>query len=115
MSRAKFKRGDIVRVNLNPTEGREQQGDIRPAFVLTPAAFNQFGTVVIAPITQGGNFARHAGFAVPLTGSGTKTQGVVLVNQLRSLDLEARGARKVEAVPDYIIEDVLARVQTLFE
>ena len=115
MSRAKFKRGDIVRGNLNPTEGREQQGDFRPALVLTPDAFNQFGTVVIAPITQGGNFARHAGFAVPLTGSGTKTQGVVLVNQLRSLDLEAREARRVEAVPEHIIADVLARVQTLFE
>ena len=35
--------------------------------------------------------------------------------QLRSLDLEARGARKVEAVPEHIIDDVLARVQTLFE
>ncbi len=115
MSRAKFKRGDIVRVNLNPTAGREQQGDFRPALILTPAAFNQFGTAVIAPITQGGNFARHAGFAVPLTGSGTKTEGVVLVNQLRTLDLEARGARKVEAVPAHIIEDVLARIQTLFE
>lgn len=115
MSRAKFKRGDIVRVSLNPTEGREQQGDFRPALIVTPAAFNQFGTAVIAPITQGGNFARHAGFAVPLTGSGTKTEGVVLVNQIRTLDLEARGARKIEDVPAHIIEDALARIQTLFE
>ena len=115
MKRAKFKRGDIVRVNLNPTEGREQQGDFRPALVLTPAAFNQFGTVVIAPITQGGNFARHAGFAVPLTGAGTHTQGVVLVNQIRAVDLVARGARKVESAPDYVVDDALARVQTLFD
>jgi len=115
MKRAKFKRGDIVRVNLNPTEGHEQQGDFRPALVLTPAAFNQFGTVVIAPITQGGNFARHAGFAVPLTGAGTQTQGVVLVNQIRTVDLEARGARKVETAPDHIVDDALARVQTLFD
>lgn len=115
MKRARFKRGDIVRVNLNPTEGHEQQGDFRPALVLTPAAFNQFGTVVIAPITQGANFARHAGFAVPLTGAGTHTQGVVLVNQIRAVDLVARGARKVESAPDYVVDDALARVQTLFD
>lgn len=115
MKRESFKRGDIVRVNLNPTEGHEQQGDFRPALVLTPAAFNQFGTVVIAPITQGGNFARHAGFVVPLTGAGTHTQGVVLVNQIRAVDLVAREARKVESAPDYVVNDALARVQTLFD
>lgn len=115
MKSAGFRRGDIVRVNLNPTEGHEQQGDFRPALVLTPAAFNQFGTVVIAPITQGGNFARHAGFAVPLTGADTHIQGVVLVNQIRAVDLVARGARKVESAPDYVVDDALARVQTLFD
>ncbi|MEQ5818238.1 type II toxin-antitoxin system ChpB family toxin [Halomonas sp. SCS19] len=113
MKRNKYSRGDIVRVPLNPTEGREQRGDFRPALVLTPIAFNHFGTVVVAPITQGGNFARHAGFAVPL--SGTRTQGVVLVNQIRTVDLEARGARRVESAPDHVVDDALARVRTLFE
>ncbi|MFG6179631.1 type II toxin-antitoxin system ChpB family toxin [Halomonas sp. THAF12] len=115
MKRTRFKRGDIVRVCLNPTEGHEQQGDFRPALVLTPAAFNQFGTAVIAPITQGSSFARHAGFAVTLTGNGTQTQGVVLVNQIRTVDLDARGARQVESAPSHIVDDALARVQTLFE
>ncbi|MFF7707861.1 type II toxin-antitoxin system ChpB family toxin [Pseudomonas sp. NPDC007930] len=115
MKRAKFARGDIVRVNLNPTEGREQQGDFRPALVLTPAAYNATGLAVVAPITQGGDHARYAGFAVPLCGGGTQTQGVVLCNQIRSLDLEARKAKRVEAVPEVVIEDALARVQALFE
>ena len=52
------------------------------------------GKILVAPITQGGDFTRHAGFAVPLSGSGTKPQGVALVNQVRMLDLEARGAKK---------------------
>lgn len=59
------------------------------------------GVVLIAPITQGGDFARHAGFAVQLSGSGTKTHGVALVNQVRMLDLEARGAKKIEAAPRF--------------
>lgn len=115
MKRAKFNRADIVRLNLNPTAGREQQGDFRPALVLTPAAYNASGLAVIAPITQGGDFARYAGFAVPLSGSGTETQGIVLCNQIRTVDLEARSAKRIESAPEVVIDDVLARVQALFE
>ncbi|MEN4960300.1 type II toxin-antitoxin system ChpB family toxin [Pseudomonas syringae] len=115
MKRVKFNRSDIVRLNLNPTAGREQQGDFCPALILTPAAYNASGLVIIVPITQGGDFARYAGFAVPLSGSGTETQGVVLCNHIRTVDLEARGAKRVESVPEMIIDDVLARVQALFE
>lgn len=115
MRRARFARADIVRLNLNPTSEREQQGDFRPALVLTPVAYNTSGLAVIAPITQGGDFARYSGFAVTLCGSGTETQGVVLCNQIRSVDLEARGAKRIESVPEEVIEDALARVQALFE
>ncbi len=115
MRRAKFNRADIVRLNLNPTAGREQQGDFRPALVLTPAAYNVSGLAVIAPITQGGDFARYAGFAVPLSGSGTETQGAVLCNQIRTVDLESRGAKRIESAPEAVIDDALARVQALFE
>jgi mRNA interferase ChpB len=115
VKRAKFARGDIVRVNLDPTVGREQQGAGRPALVLTPAAFNASGLAVIVPISQGGDFARHAGFAVTLSGAGTQTQGVMLCNQIRTVDLEARSAKHVETVPDVVVLDALARVQTLFD
>ncbi len=115
MKRVKFARGDIVRVNLDPKVGREQQGEGRPALVLTPAAFNASGLAVIVPITQGGDFARHAGFAVTLSGAGTQTQGVMLCNQVRTVDLEARFAKRVESVPEVVILDALARVQTLFD
>jgi mRNA interferase ChpB len=108
-----FDRGDIVRVSFDPVVGREQQGDMRPALVLSPRAFNVLGTALVAPITQGGNLARFAGFAVTLMGSGTKTQGVVLVNAVRTLDLQARGARKIETAPTAVVEDVLARLRTI--
>ena len=115
MRRAGFGRGDIVCINLEPVAGREQPGIARPAVVLTPAAFNASGLAVIAPISQGGDFARHAGFAVTLSGVGTQTQGVVLCNQLRTVDLSARGARRVEFAGEAVTEDALARVQTLFD
>lgn len=115
MRRTKYSRGDIVRLNLNPTAGREQQGDFRPALILTPAAYNATGLAVVAPITQGGDFARYAGFAVTLSGAGTETQGVILCNQIRTVDLAARSAKHIESVPDVVIEDALARVQALFE
>ena len=115
MKRPGFNRADIVRINRNPTAGREQQGDFRPALVLTPAAYNVSGLAIVAPITQGGDFARYAGFAVPLSGSGTETQGDVLCNQIRTVDLQARGAKRIESAPDVVINDALARVQALFE
>ena len=115
MSARFFDRGDIVRVSLNPTVGRELQGDMRPALVLSLRKFNALGTALVAPITQGGNYARHAGFAVSLMGSGTATQGVVLVNAVRMLDLEQRAAKKVEAAPASVVEEALAKLQTILE
>lgn len=111
--RVKFERGDIVLVNLEPAVGREQKGENRPALVLSTSVFNVMGVILVAPITQGGDYARHAGFAVPLSGSGTKTQGVALVNQVRMLDLEERGAKKIETAPDFVVDDALARLQAI--
>lgn len=109
-----MERGDIYHVNLNPIAGREQAGS-RYILVVSSRFFNRLGTPLICPITQGGNFARHAGFTVSLTGTGTQTQGVVLCNQLRALDLQARNATFTEKAPPMIVEEVIARLQTLLE
>jgi mRNA interferase ChpB len=71
--------------------------------------------VLVAPITQGGNFARFAGFAVTLSGTGCTTQGVILVNKIRMLDLNARNARKIESVPEIVLEDVINRLLAIVE
>jgi mRNA interferase ChpB len=107
-------RGDIWFVDLNPTRGREQMKP-RPVLILTTRAFNALGTPLVAPITSGGAMARHEGFAVSLPGAGTATTGVVLCHQIRALDLAARGVRLVERAPDFIVEEVLARVHAIFE
>ena len=115
MAVARYERGDIVRVNLEPVIGREMRGEARPALVLTPKAFNQLGDVLVAPITQGGDYSRYAGFVVSLTGTGCKTQGVALLNKMRMLDLAARQANVVERVPQFIIDDALGRLLALLE
>lgn len=110
-----FERGAIVRVRLNPTAGKEQQGDARPALVISPKAFNTAGLTLIAPISQGVGIARYAGFAVSLMGSGSVTQGVVLANMVRSVDLQARGATFIEKVGEEIVEEVVARLTPVLE
>jgi mRNA-degrading endonuclease toxin of MazEF toxin-antitoxin module len=107
-------RGDVFHVDLNPIQGREQ-GGARYVVVVSPKAFNALGTPPVCPITQGGNFARHAGFAVSLSGAGTETQGVVLCNQPRVLDLQARKARFIETLPDFIMDEILANPLPLVE
>lgn len=110
-----MERGDIYMVSLDPTSGHEQQGT-RPVLVVSPTAFNQLTrTPIVLPITTGGNFARTAGFAVSLTGAGTKTTGVVRCDQPRALDLAARHGRRLESVPSAILIEVLAKVVVLFE
>ncbi|MBP3729948.1 MAG: type II toxin-antitoxin system PemK/MazF family toxin [Mailhella sp.] len=109
-----MRRGDIYLVDLDPTEGHEQQGT-RPVLIVSPDAFNKVTQVpVVLPITSGGNFARTAGFAVSLSGCGTRTTGVVRCDQPRALDLRARSGRRLETVPPVIMEEVLAKLETIF-
>ena len=107
-----MKRGDIYFVDLDPVQGREQRGH-RPVFIITPEAFNRLSAPLVAPITSGGAFARHRGFAVELSGRALRIQGVVLCNQLRTLDIAARNGRFVESAPNEVVSDVLARIATL--
>ncbi len=110
-----MKRGDIWLVGRDPAEGHEQKGR-RPVLIVSPDAFNRVTKVpVVLPITSGGSFARTAGFAVPLAGSGTQTIGVVRCDQPRALDLTARGGKKLESVPGTIIDEVLAKLAPIFE
>jgi mRNA-degrading endonuclease toxin of MazEF toxin-antitoxin module len=110
-----MKRGEIWLVGLDPTEGHEQKGR-RPVLIVSPEAFNRVTKVpVVLPITSGGQFARTAGFAVPLAATCTKTTGVIRCDQPRALDLGARGGKKLELVPDAIMDEVLARLAPIFE
>ena len=109
-----MRRGDIYLVALDPIEGHEQQGT-RPVLVVSPDEFNKVTQVpVVVPITTGGNFARTAGFAVPLEGAGIRTTGIVRCDQPRVLDLKARNGTRLEHAPSAVIDEVLARLAPIF-
>jgi len=108
------RRGDIIRLDFDPSTGHEQQGT-RPALVLSPEAFNRFGMALTCPVTRGGAFARGRAWTVALTVAGLATEGVVLCNQVRTVDWKARRAQFIEPAPPELIADVLARVATLIE
>ena len=112
---ADLKRGEIYSVSLDPTVGREQQGT-RPVLIISNSDFNKLSSLpIIVPITSGGNFARAAGMSVSLTGLGLTTSGIVRCDQPRVLDLNARKARRIEAIPEPVLNEVLAKVASLFE
>jgi mRNA interferase ChpB len=108
------KRGDIWQVDLRPTSGKEQQG-VRPVFIVSEEAFNRTGLTLVCPVTQGGNQARFAGFAVSLMGAGTATQGIVMSNQARTIDIAARNGKFIEKAPAFVTNEVLAKLLTIIE
>ena len=110
-----MERGDVWVVSLYTTAGHEQQGT-RPVLIVSPGPFNKLtGTPIVLPITTGGGFARRAGFAVSLQSAGTRTIGAIRCDQPRALDIGARNGKRVDIVPEHIMDDVLARLATILE
>jgi mRNA interferase MazF len=101
--------GDVVWLNHDPQAGHEQAGH-RPALVLSPKAYNAAtGLMLCCPITTQ---VKGYPFEVELVGvKGMK--GVVLADQMRSLDWEARGAEKAGRAADDVLSDVLAKLKVL--
>ena len=107
-------RGDIYVVDLDPTKGREQRGT-RPVMVVSTAAFNLHNPALVCPIATAAVAQRLAGFTVSLQGTGITTTGVVLCSQVRALDLRAGNGRRIESVPDYIVDLVLDCLRDVLE
>lgn len=102
-------RGDVIWITLDPQAGHEQAGR-RPALVLSPAAYNgRVGLALLCPIT---NQVKGYPFEVPLP-VGLPVTGVVGADQMKSLDWRARNAFRIGAVPEKVVADVVARLQTL--
>ena len=93
-----FSKGDIVKVDLNPTQGHEQ-GNYRPVLVMNSVPLPG-GVNIVLPITS---HKKTYPLEVELD-SRTKTRGVVLCFQIRTLDLQMRGATLIEKAPRDIIE-----------
>ena len=108
-----MQRGEIWLVRLDPTAGHERRRT-RPVVIVSPAPFNLLTrTPVVLPITTGGSFARRRGFSVSLDGAGTRTVGVIRCDQPHVLDLAARNGKRLETVPEHIMDDVIARIAAI--
>ena len=106
-------RGEIWLVSLDPIAGHEQSGK-RPVLIVSKASFNKFTRLpVVVPVTSGGNFARAAGFTVSLDGAGTKTTGVIRCDQPRTIDMGARNGKRLERIPEAVVNEVLARLEAI--
>jgi mRNA interferase MazF len=102
--------GDIIKVNLNPSKGHEQQG-FRPVIVLSNNIVSQFTKVVIvAPISS---TTRRLPLYRDLP-KGLKTSGTVLLDQIVTLDYTVRNAAFVETVPLPLLEEMLDVVRRIF-
>lgn len=101
-------RGDLVYAQFNPQAGHEQAGQ-RPGIVLSPEIFNKAtGFTVICPIT---NQIKGYPFEVALP-SGLAISGVVLTDQVKSLNWRARNFQVLEKAPQETIDDCLALIHT---
>ena len=102
-------RGDVVWISFNPQAGHEQAGR-RPAVVLSPKAYNQkVGLAIFCPIT---NQVKGYPFEVALP-SKVNVTGVILSDQVKSLDWRVRKAELIDSLPEEVIDETLAKLGTL--
>lgn len=103
------RRGDVVWLQFNPQAGSEQAGR-RPALVISPEAYNgRVGLMICCPIT---NQQKGYPFEVALP-SGASVTGVILTDQVKSLDWRARQADFIAKLPEDLVAEVLAKLNTL--
>ena len=102
-------RGDIVWINFNPQSGHEQKGR-RPALVLSPEDYNKkVGLAIFCPVT---NQVKGYPFEV-LIPEKMKTSGVILADQVKSLDWKTRNTELICRIPEEVTKIVLERIYTL--
>ena len=104
-------RGDLVWLQFDPQVGHEQSGR-RPALVVSPGAYNaKVGLALFCPVTSQ---VKDYPFEVGLP-SGGEVSGVVLADQIKSLDWRARKAERVGSAPIEIVQEVLAKIRVLVQ
>ena len=103
------KRGDLIWITLNPQAGHEQSGR-RPALVISPGSYNaKVGLALLCPVTS-----RSKGYPFEVgIPSGVGVGGVVLSDQVKSLDWRARNAERIAALPAAALREVLAKLGAL--
>lgn len=102
-------RGDIIWISMNPQAGHEQSGR-RPALVVSRASYNgKVGLAILCPVTDQ---VKGYPFEVAIP-AGLPVAGVILADQVKSLDWQARQAELACKVPQETVLEVIQRLGTL--
>lgn len=102
-------RGHIVWMDFDPQSGHEQAGR-RPALVISPAAYNEkIGLALLCPITSQ---VKSYPFEVTIP-KGLGVSGVILADQIKSLDWRSREAEFACDAPHEVVNLVLEKLSTL--
>ena len=103
--------GDIIKLDFDPQAGHEQAG-YRPALVVSNNFFNtKTNMAVVCPITNTQNFFP---LHIPLDGR-TSTTGVILCEHIKSLDVNNRGYKTIEKIPEDILQKVIDVISSEIE
>lgn len=106
--------GAIVEIDVDDTQGHEQRGR-RPALVVSVTPFQQaIGMAVVCPITtHGGTASRPRDSLEVALPPGLAVKGMVLVQQVRTIDLAARNATVLAVCPRASLLAVRARLKAI--
>ena len=100
-------RGDIIWLEFDPQKGHEQKGR-RPGIVLSKKEYNQKSNLaIICPITSK---IKGYPFEVRIN---SIIQGVILSDQIRSIDWKSRNAAFIEKIPEEILKEILENIDLL--
>ena len=104
-------RGDVVWLSFDPQAGHEQAGR-RPAVVVSPETYNgRVGLALCCPITS-----KRKGYPFEVgIPDGLAVHGVILADQVKSLDWRARNAERLASLPPSAMTEVTRKLATLLE
>jgi mRNA interferase MazF len=104
-------RGDIVWIDFNPQFGHEQQGR-RPAVVISPKLYNsKTHLALLCPVTS-----QIKGYPYEVAiHPKSKINGVILSDQIKSLDWQSRNAEFIESLDDDMLDELIAKIRTLID
>jgi mRNA interferase MazF len=101
-------RGDIVWLNFNPQTGHEQKGK-RPAMVISPKEYNgKVNLGLFCPITS-----QEKGYPFEVKIKNEKINGVVLSDQIKSLDWTKRNIEYITKAAEDEIKKVVEKINIL--
>src|SRR3989344_3782469 len=101
-------KGDIVKLNFNPTKGHEQRGP-RPALVVSPRKYNAMSELsLVCPITSS-----EKGYPFEVLIKTQKITGVVLSDQIRAISWKERKARYITSASKDSLNEVVRKIKLL--